>query len=104
MRRRRQPARIERGSALRSGRAARALAKTVAVLRREVESVDLLQCLDLRPRLLREGRLPRERVEDDALQQIAQRQIQRSGQGLEDQEDALLHPYTRLHAGDGPAP
>ena len=65
-----------------------------------VHPVDLLQLLDALERIRSEGGLTLERVKDDALHQVAQRQVEGLGQSLEDLDHALFHAYTGLYAFD----
>src|SRR6516162_1285708 len=77
------------------------LLQPVGVLRREVESVDCLQCLDLAQRRGGEGWLVLERVQHDALEQITQRHIQLGSEPLQHLEHAALETHSGLGAGDG---
>src|SRR5262249_29165945 len=80
------------------------LHEQVTVSRVEIEAVHPLQGPDARERLGAEGCAPLEGVQHDALDQIAEGDLVRGRDRLEDLEDALLDADARLDALDHPAP
>src|SRR5882724_6511996 len=76
------------------------LAQLVRVLRGEVEAVDRFKRADLFHRGRRERRLAFEGVQDDALEQVAERQIELGRERLEHLEQAALEAHPGLRAGD----
>src|ERR1700675_1159381 len=76
------------------------LAQLVRVAGGEVEAVDRFQRPDLFHGGRRERRLAFEGVQDDALQQVAERQIELRRERLEHLEQAALEAHTGLGAGD----
>src|SRR5262245_47839175 len=66
----------------------------------EIELVHPTQRRDLLERVGPERRLALECVQDDALEQVAEREVVGGGHRLEDLEHALLHPHAGLHALD----
>src|SRR5438552_1954627 len=74
----------------------------VAVGGRQVEPVDPLEIGDLLERRLRERRLAFEHVEQHALEQIADRQVERLGEPFQDLQDPLLDADARLHPPNQP--
>jgi hypothetical protein len=65
----------------------------------EVEVVDLPELADLAQRLGRKRRLALERVQHDALEQVAQSHVLVLGDGLEHLEDTALQAHASLDAG-----
>jgi Raf kinase inhibitor-like YbhB/YbcL family protein len=66
----------------------------------EVEAVELLQFLDALARGFLERRLAVECVQHDAFEQVAEGQIVKFRQSLEDSEEPLLDAHSGLHALD----
>jgi hypothetical protein len=71
--------------------------EVVAVAGGQVESVDLLEPLDDLHGFVVEGGLLLEGVQHDALEQVAQRQVEVLGEPFEDLQQAALHPDAGLH-------
>src|SRR5215471_8492324 len=67
----------------------------------EIELIDPLERLDLAQGRGRERRLALEGVQHDALEQIAEGQIELGGERLQDLEQAALEAHAGLGAGDG---
>src|SRR5439155_4083116 len=87
----------------RSGRSARMLvrlAQLMGVPGGELEPVDRLQCPDLLQGGRRERRLALESVQDDSLEQVAERQVELRRQRLQDLQQPALEAHARLGAGD----
>src|ERR1700678_867834 len=70
----------------------------MAGARIEIEFVKPLQLLNSLQRGLVEWRLPIESMQNDALQQIAQRHVVVLSKGLQHFEQALLHAHAGLHS------
>src|SRR5271154_2182191 len=64
----------------------------------EIEAIELFQFLNASPRGLLKRGLTVKRMQNDALEQVAQRQIVKFGQGLEHLQQSLLHAHARLHS------
>src|SRR5581483_576653 len=96
-RRRRRPGRRKapRAWARRS-----ALAQTMAVLGREVEAVNAAQVRDPVQGCGLERRLVLQGMQGDALEQVAEREVEIFGQALQHLEQALLQPHAGLDALD----
>src|SRR5215472_18615255 len=77
------------------------LAQLMRVRGAELETVDRPQRLDLGERRRREGCLALEGVQHDPLEQIAERQVELGGEGLQHLEQAALEAHAGLCAGDG---
>src|SRR5260370_30060706 len=92
--------RTKRSSSGQSGCIRAGLAQLVRVPGGEVEPVDRLQRLHLLERRGGEGRLGLEGVQNDALEQIAERQVELGGERLEHLEPAALEAPSGLGAGD----
>src|SRR6266853_6399658 len=76
------------------------LAQLVRVPGGEVETVDRLQRLHLPEGRGREGRLALEGVQHDALEQIAERQVELGGERLEHLQQPALEAHAGLGTGD----
>src|SRR5207244_3460320 len=77
-----------------------ALAQLVRVAGGEIEPVDRSQRADLLQRALRERRLALEGVQDDALEQIAEREVELGRERLQHLEQPALEAHAGLGAGD----
>jgi len=66
----------------------------------QTEAIELLQFLDALQAVRIERALPLESVQDDAFQQIAERQIAVVGKGPQNLQNPLFHADTGLHALD----
>src|SRR6266513_2090403 len=87
----------------RSGQSARMLvrlAQLVRVTGGDIEAVDRFQRADLLQRGRRERRLALESVQDDALEQVAEREVELRRQRLQDLQQPALEAHARLGAGD----
>jgi hypothetical protein len=71
--------------------------QAVAVAGGQVELVDLLEPLDDLHGFVVEWGLLLEGVQHDALEQVAQRQVEVLGEPFEDLQQAPLHPDASLH-------
>src|SRR5882762_9954254 len=91
--------RTKRSSSGQSG-CIRGLAQLVRVPGGELETVDRLQRLYLLEGRGGEGRLALEGVQHDALEQIAERQVELGGERLEHLEQAALEAHSGLGTGD----
>src|SRR5438876_8412253 len=76
------------------------LAQLVRVAGGEIEPVDRSQRADLLQRGLRERRLALEGVQDDALEQIAEREVELGRERLQHLEQPALEAHAGLGAGD----
>jgi hypothetical protein len=71
--------------------------KAVAVGSGQIESVDLLECLDGRYRRIVEGELLLEGMQHYAFEQVSQGQVQVLGEPLQDLQQVPLKPDTSLN-------
>src|SRR5947207_13339830 len=92
--------RTKRSSSGQSGCIRAGLAQLVRVPGGELQAVDRLQRLHLPECRARERRLALEGVQDDALEQIAERQVQLGRERLEHLQQAALEAHSGLGAGD----
>src|SRR5207302_9125416 len=76
------------------------LTQLVRVLRAQVEPVHRTQCPDLAQRGRRERRLALEGVQHDALEEIAEREIELGRERLQHLEQPALEAHAGLGAGD----
>src|SRR5438105_8951476 len=92
--------RTKRSSSGQSGCIRAGLAQPVRVPGGELQAVDRLQRLHLPECRAREGRLALEGVQDDALEQITERQVELGRERLEHLQQAALEAHSGLGAGD----
>ncbi len=76
------------------------LVEVVRIRTRQVQVVDGLERIDLVDGGLAEGRLALEGVQEDALEQLPQRNVERLGEGLRGLEDPALDPDAGLDSID----
>src|SRR5437016_6758991 len=88
--------RTKRSSSGQSGCIRAGLAQPVRVPGGELQAVDRLQRLHLPECRAREGRLALEGVQDDALEQITERQVELGRERLEHLQQAALEAHSGL--------
>src|ERR1700756_814587 len=86
------------GASPSTGRPSRSFSQTVTRPRIQVQPVELFQVLDPSQTLAVKRALSVERMQDNALQEIAKRQVVVFGQRLQHFQQPLLHSHAGLHA------